>query len=226
MEVEFKDGKFFEGDESEFNKFILNHVGASVHIVKVDKDFNTIPDWMNDQFRKILGYSYTERKTMGYSNVHKIMCHPDDMVIMRQGVANIFAHPGSVQSASFRLKQKSGEWKWLMFTSRQITINGDGNYLLAVTTDINKALGHYESLFQKYSKEIRELKKQLLIKEFPKVELEIIELLCKGLTVKEIAEQRYRSPETINNHKRNIFNKAKVHKTSELVAFAIEHGLG
>lgn len=226
MEVEFKHGKLISGDESVFNKFILENVGSSIHIVKVDSEFNTKPIWMNKQFMHILGYSFSEREKFGYSNTKGVFYHPDDLTIIKKGISKIFSNPGCVQSAPFRIKQKSGQWKWLMFTSRQITINGESDYLLSVSSDINDALVEYTELVQSYSSEIIELKKQLFLKEFTRVELEIVKLLCKGLTVRKIAEQRHRSPETINNHKRNIFKKAKVNKISELVAFAIGHGLG
>ena len=69
------------------------------------------------------------------------------------------------------------------------------------------------------------LKNELVLKNLTKTEKEIISLLAKGLTTMDIAKKRKRSYETINNHKRNIFNKLDIHKISELVSFAVETGL-
>jgi len=74
-------------------------------------------------------------------------------------------------------------------------------------------------------KEIAQLRNKASIAKLTKTEKEIITLLTRGLTTSEIARQRIRSYETINNHKRNIFKKLSINKISELVNFAIESGL-
>lgn len=49
-------------------------------------------------------------------------------------------------------------------------------------------------------------------------EKEILQLLIKGLSYKEIASSLYISPETLNSHIKNIYRKLNVHSRSELAA--------
>lgn len=51
-----------------------------------------------------------------------------------------------------------------------------------------------------------------------KREIEVAELLCLGLTYREIAEQLYISEHTVDNHVRHIFSKVEVKRKIELLS--------
>ncbi len=56
-------------------------------------------------------------------------------------------------------------------------------------------------------------------------ELEVLQLICNGLSNREIAERLELSVNTVAVHRANIMNALDVHKTAELVVYAIQHGL-
>jgi DNA-binding NarL/FixJ family response regulator len=56
-------------------------------------------------------------------------------------------------------------------------------------------------------------------------EMEVLQLICKGLSNKEIAAQLNVSANTIAVHRASIMNTCGVHKTAELVMYALHHGL-
>ena len=56
-------------------------------------------------------------------------------------------------------------------------------------------------------------------------ELEVLQHICDGLSNREIAEKLGLSANTIAVHRANIMNALGVHKTAELVVYAIKHGL-
>ena len=56
-------------------------------------------------------------------------------------------------------------------------------------------------------------------------EMEVLQLICKGLSNKEIAAQLNVSANTIAVHRASIMNTCGVHKTAELVMYALQHGL-
>ena len=56
-------------------------------------------------------------------------------------------------------------------------------------------------------------------------ELEVLQLICDGLSNKEIAATLDLSVNTVAVHRANIMNTLGVHKTAELVAYAFQHGL-
>jgi len=56
-------------------------------------------------------------------------------------------------------------------------------------------------------------------------ELEVLQLICSGLSNREIAKKLRLSANTIAVHRANIMNALGIHKTAELVVYAIHHGL-
>ena len=56
-------------------------------------------------------------------------------------------------------------------------------------------------------------------------EREVLQLICEGLSNREIAAKLALSANTIAVHRTNIMNALDLHKTAELVVYAIQHGL-
>ena len=56
-------------------------------------------------------------------------------------------------------------------------------------------------------------------------ELEVLQLICDGLSNKEIAVRLGLSANTVAVHRARIMNTLDVHKTAELVMYALQHGL-
>ncbi len=56
-------------------------------------------------------------------------------------------------------------------------------------------------------------------------EVEVLQLICSGLSNKEIAEKLGLSANTVAVHRANIMNALGLHKTAELVVYAITNGL-
>jgi len=66
-------------------------------------------------------------------------------------------------------------------------------------------------------------------KELPKGEIlnereqDVLRLVTEGKTAKEIAETLFLSRRTVENYKNSILKKLNLHKTSDLIKYAIEH---
>ena len=56
-------------------------------------------------------------------------------------------------------------------------------------------------------------------------ELEVLQLICDGLSNKDIAARLKLSANTVAVHRANIMTALGVHKTAELVVYALQHGL-
>lgn len=61
--------------------------------------------------------------------------------------------------------------------------------------------------------------------EFSDKEIEIIQLICKELTNKEIADQLFLSVRTVEGYRQKILERMQVKNTVGLVVFAINYGL-
>ena len=56
-------------------------------------------------------------------------------------------------------------------------------------------------------------------------ETEVLQLICEGLSNRDIATRLSLSANTVAVHRANIMSALGVHKTAELVVYAIQHGL-
>lgn len=56
-------------------------------------------------------------------------------------------------------------------------------------------------------------------------EVEVLQLICDGHSNRDIAKKLNLSANTIAVHRANIMNALGIHKTAELVVYAIHHGL-
>jgi DNA-binding NarL/FixJ family response regulator len=56
-------------------------------------------------------------------------------------------------------------------------------------------------------------------------ETEIVQLLCEGLSGKEIARNLHISPKTVENHRYNIYRKCGVDSLASLMRHAIQNGM-
>ena len=58
-----------------------------------------------------------------------------------------------------------------------------------------------------------------------KREFEVIELITKGKTTAQIADELHLSVHTINSHRKNILRKLNLNSPAELIVYALESGL-
>jgi DNA-binding NarL/FixJ family response regulator len=58
-----------------------------------------------------------------------------------------------------------------------------------------------------------------------KREMEVLQLIAKGLTTMEIADQLFTSKRTIETHRKNLLDKTNSKNTASLIRFAVVNGL-
>jgi DNA-binding NarL/FixJ family response regulator len=57
-------------------------------------------------------------------------------------------------------------------------------------------------------------------------EREVLQLVARGHTYKEIGAELHIAPKTVENHVRNILGKLRLSRRQELVRYAVDHGIG
>ena len=60
--------------------------------------------------------------------------------------------------------------------------------------------------------------------KFSKREIEVLKLICQGLSTTEISEKLFLSKHTIDTHRANLISKTESRNTPDLVMFAIRNG--
>lgn len=74
-----------------------------------------------------------------------------------------------------------------------------------------------------FSEEAPNFSKQVL--NFNNKDIELIYLLAKQLTAKEISDKLYVSPKTVEGYKNSLFARTKTKTVVGLVLFAVRNGL-
>lgn len=75
---------------------------------------------------------------------------------------------------------------------------------------------------------IKKAKNTELVDKFESLtarEMEVLQLLAEGFSVKEISENLYISKNTVNSHRTHIMDKLDIHSTAKLIQYAIQKGL-
>jgi DNA-binding NarL/FixJ family response regulator len=81
------------------------------------------------------------------------------------------------------------------------------------------------SLSRNTIKSKKDEKKRKEMPNLSKRELEVLQLICKGVSTKDIAKRLFISQRTVEKHKENLMQKAGVRTTVNLVIFALKHKL-
>jgi len=105
--------------------------------------------------------------------------------------------------------------------------NGDHNELAEAIRSVVSGVEYFGRdiaaiIFDLY---VSKKKTVAVTNEFSEREREIITLCSKGLIFKEIAAKLGISHNTVNTHKKNIFQKLGIHSKLEMVQYAMKHGI-
>lgn len=92
---------------------------------------------------------------------------------------------------------------------------GDPYYCKTTNSKLTRLIA--SSRFNPYQRKLKPV--------FTEKELEIIELICKELTNKEIADKLFMSIRTVEGHRQKILDKMEVKNSVGLVIYALQNGI-
>ena len=132
-----------------------------------------------------------------------------------------------VSSFEMRIKTRSGVKRWMNVSN--LTVETDeGPYLVHLLRDsqgTHDALEMARGLIQLSSKEGAPAPKRKDIPALTPRQLEVLQLLSEGRSVKEIGKELYLSEATVRNHVRSLLQTLGAHSQLEVLAKAREMGI-
>lgn len=102
----------------------------------------------------------------------------------------------------------------------QIAIHNIYNGKEYFNSEITKAL-----LTGKTESQTPYIKVSKITEELTEREKEIIKLLAEGMTNKQIGDELYISPRTVDSHRTNLMKKLNINNVASLIRFAFKNGL-
>lgn len=206
-----------------FLEKVVHEVPANIYVSDLEKGVV----WCNRTNEETLGYSLEEILGMGGLEYFRTIVHPDDQNIPTDSIAHYKSFSGAEYGGVFRARHKNEEeYRWFIGWAKAFTQNrkGEVKELLCVDVDMSPRMNTEEQLITALRENLRQ-KNNLLIQSLRKREVEILTLVCQGLSTKEIAQQLFLSDHTVHTHRRNIQRKLGTANVAELVLLAREAGL-
>lgn len=131
-------------------------------------------------------------------------------------------------SYSFRSRRKDGSFMWQLHQMTVLETNENGGALLSMVflTDLENIKKDEHVDFSISKKDETGVYKVVFVTSFAKDaakvslsnrELQIVDLISKGLSTKQISEKLYISSHTVSTHRKNILSKFKSVDESDLV---------
>lgn len=207
-----------------FLQRVVDEVPANIYISDLEKPGVV---WCNKTNEESLGYPLEEIRAMGMDYMYAIV-HPDDQNIPTDSIAHYQAFNGAEFGGVFRAKHRAEEaYRWFIGWAKALTRNGQGEVkeLLCVDVDMSPRMNTEEQLVAALKENLKR-KNNLLVKSLRKREVEVLTLVCRGLSTRDIAEKLHLSVHTVQTHRRNIQRKLGTANVAELVLLATEAGLG
>jgi DNA-binding CsgD family transcriptional regulator len=201
-------------------------------------------EFMSESVMNIAGVKPEDFTTELGVQVFIDLLKPESLEIMISEITSkmlgcCLQHKGQVEnlrfSACVEFKTKAGKEGWLLLHNHMLSSDSNGFPILACTTGIevtaikkDSYIYYAGSLCNEnettilYSKNLTGTKTPV---NFSKREIQIIQLLCKGETTKEIADKLCVSFDTIKKQRSNILDKSGAKNTAELINFSTMTGI-
>lgn len=199
---------------------IFNHLPGIIYI----SDFPQLSVlWSNYEAFKILGYSSKQIKEGG-SHFFIDILHPKDLGVVG-GVVDFFANKkGDYFRSAYRMKHAAGHFVWFYGTSAIFKkhANGDPMLLIGFAMDIFSQI-QTDTKLRELLQENLQLRNKLTINSLTKRQKEIMVLIAKGKTSKQIGDKLNISNHTVETHRKNILKRLNFHNSAEMVKFTIEN---
>ncbi len=201
-------------------------------------------DFLGSAQEALTGYSNDEVAKRGLKFLMEQM-HPDDAPYIARDAYQRFSEMALQEPVSqrknlllhenYRFRHKDGEWLHLIEHVWIVKLDDDGNPHMTLShvyqlPSINPFRGNI--LIKKLQAD--NTYKTLYSQTYPRSEeainvspreVEIVQLIARGLKGKEIADRLHISYETVRTHRKNILSKLELKTSGELTAFAISNGL-
>ena len=214
-------------EEAKFYKDVLNSIHGLITVNQIedlDDATGNIVIWSNQKFHDYSDHTAEEIKAKGFEFFVETI-HPDDMELIAASLKKIGQGNHEPYGGMLRIRSKHGDYRWFMGYMSGMEMKNDlpWRYIVMVINIENLQDSHNQIV--QLIRENLQLKHQLQLQSLGKREVEIIRLIAKGNTDKQIAALLSISPATVKTHRHNIIQKLQLKNKAEIAWFASESGL-
>jgi DNA-binding CsgD family transcriptional regulator len=179
--------------------------------------------WTNRYGLNFIGTTQGEIYSEGY-DFFRAVIHPTDLELMKVSLKDVYISGSKLTyEASVRIKPKGMTDYSLFRCSNSVQETFDDGTIKQVMVAAFEITPHDQQIVPAL-KEIGRLESRIKLRILSGRESEVLKLIVKGETDKEIANKLCISYSTVKTHRNNMIQKTGVKNTAELAALAIESG--
>jgi DNA-binding CsgD family transcriptional regulator len=228
---------------------LLSKVPSLENAFLIGRNFTLVMDYsklsylhLQGAFERILGYEPQRVLDEGIEFLYTIL-HPEDRekvaalsVYFQDFIHNLPVEKRKLVKTNLNFRMKAADGRYVRLLEQVIVIDLDANGLIAYTlkhfTDISH-LPYTNDVTLSFVEEGRagdQLPYTVIVEQkndnppkqrvFSARELEVLDLIAKGITSKEIAHELCLSIDTVKNHRKNMIRKAGCRNIAEVLNFA------
>lgn len=201
-------------EENTFLKRVFESINAAVYIINEKNKIS----WANSKLKVITGFSLQEINEMGFLDYCQKYFHPEDVDLYFECTSHVKDKPGDDFNGIFRLIDKEGILKRIVFSARITQRFPDRSFKEAIlcAIEIPEDFNTEKQVEMILKENIRAIQNNLIQNLTPR-EKEVFYCITDGLSTKEISVDLGISFHTVESHRKNIFRKLKVNSTPALI---------
>ncbi|QHT66275.1 PAS domain-containing protein [Rhodocytophaga rosea] len=194
--------------------------------------------YLSSNIETMVGYTSTELQQIELTS-NAALTHEEDSPYMLSLTTQLFKHLKKLPlqklgdytlNREFRLIRKDGSSIGMLEQSKVIETGKKGEVLsifgqLTDVSNLRKKQGPAAYISSTFNEEIIDFSLKKSHSIFSNRELQVMELLSKGLSSKQIAGMLCISPYTVGKHRQKMLAKTQSKNSSELIHFAEHHQL-
>lgn len=205
--------------EKDLLEQIVNHLPALVMIVSTD---DLLVRWANKKLEEVYGLQAAENTPL--SLIDRI--HEEDQHQLMRMIDYMHAHPGEPYKVMLRLRNKWNDLHYLnaTVTAFERTRSGIIKRVLLTAVDITR-LTETENELKNVLRELAAIRMESNEMHITSREMEVLRLIAREFSTKQIADELTISIPTVETHRRNLLRKLKVKNTAGLIRFTMENML-
>lgn len=208
--------------EYSFIDILFKSIPAIVFIFNEDQ---MIYEWISSKTYEIIGYKNNEIMNMKKQVLKKII-HPNDIYIFRKRKEYFFTLDKKYWSGVYRVLHKQGHWVWIYtkLTTFDQGADGTSKRYIGIALDVTDSFVTLRS-GQHMINETNRARNHAKLKLITKREGQVIRLISRGFSYREISEMLHIQPDTVNKHRKNIESKLSLRNIASIAYFAKENGI-
>ena len=204
----------------------INQIHSAIFIFryKSKKDVDLI--WVNNRYKNWLKEYLADHDIDETTSTFNSFLVKDDIEQFKKGYEFFLEHPAEPFRTIHHRQDKDGRDLWLFINAIVIEYNKKKkpDLVVMMITDLTNEIDSEISLKNLLDQNL-EVRKQYQAVELTDRQREILKLIIKGYTNKEIAEELNISQHTVDTHRKKLLAKFKAKNSATLVRVAFEMGL-